>query len=53
MTENFIVQADTAGNRIDKAIASMQEKWSRTQIQNFVEEGHLLVNGDKVKKHIK
>ena len=53
MTENFIVQADTAGNRIDKAIASMQEKWSRTQIQNFVEEGHLLVNGEKVKKTYK
>ncbi|MBM7698399.1 RluA family pseudouridine synthase [Kurthia huakuii] len=53
MTETFTVQADSAKNRIDKALASMQDKWSRTQVQNFVDEGHLLVNGEKVKKTYK
>jgi len=53
MTETFTVQAESAKNRIDKALASMQDKWSRTQVQNFVDEGHLLVNGEKVKKTYK
>lgn len=53
MTETFTVQAESAKNRIDKALASMQGKWSRTQVQNFVDEGHLLVNGEKVKKTYK
>jgi 23S rRNA pseudouridine1911/1915/1917 synthase len=48
-TENFKVTTEIAGERIDKALAAMQDTWSRTQVKGLIEAGHLLVNGEAVK----
>jgi 23S rRNA pseudouridine1911/1915/1917 synthase len=41
------------GDRIDKVIASLDEEWSRTQVQQWIKEGHILVNGQKIKTNYK
>lgn len=41
------------GDRIDKVVASLDEEWSRTQVQQWIKEGHVLVNGQKVKTNYK
>lgn len=52
MSETFLITAEQKGQRLDKVLGALQEEWSRGQIQTFIDEGHLLVNGEKVKKHI-
>ena len=39
--------------RIDKALASFESDWSRTQIQNFIKDGHVLVNNEPAKSNYK
>ncbi|WML49328.1 RluA family pseudouridine synthase [Neobacillus sp. PS3-34] len=41
------------GDRIDKAISALNEEWSRTQVQQWIKEGHVLVNGQQVKTNYK
>jgi len=41
------------GSRIDKVLASMDEEWSRTQVQDWIKEGLVLVNGNKIKANYK
>ncbi|GEK32634.1 RluA family pseudouridine synthase [Kurthia sibirica] len=53
MLGNFEITEDQVGQRLDKVIGSLQEEWSRTQIQNFIVGGQLLVNGQIVKKTYK
>lgn len=41
------------GERIDKIIAELNEQWSRSQVQQWLKEGHVLVNGKAVKPNYK
>jgi 23S rRNA pseudouridine1911/1915/1917 synthase len=41
------------GDRIDKVIASLDEEWSRTQVQQWIKEGHILVNSQSIKTNYK
>lgn len=47
------VTEEMAGERIDKAVSSIDEDWSRSQIANWVKEGAVLVNGEIVKPNYK
>jgi 23S rRNA pseudouridine1911/1915/1917 synthase len=41
------------GERIDRIISSLDEEWSRTQVQQWIKEGNVLVNGQKIKTNYK
>lgn len=41
------------GDRIDKAVMTFVQECSRTQIQQLIKDGHVLVNGQKVKTNYK
>lgn len=41
------------GVRIDKALSTIQPDWSRNQIQLWLKDGFVLVNGDQVKPNYK
>ncbi|MBD7942778.1 MULTISPECIES: RluA family pseudouridine synthase [Psychrobacillus] len=49
----FIIEKDQEKERIDKAIASFETDWSRTQIQNFIKDGSVLVNNEPAKTSYK
>lgn len=53
MSGTFTVTEEVQGERIDKALASMQQDWSRTQIQGFVQDGLVVVNGQAIKQKYK
>ncbi|WP_078547261.1 RluA family pseudouridine synthase [Litchfieldia alkalitelluris] len=54
MTENIIMVEDEAQNdRIDKVISLENEEWSRSQVQQWIKEGHVLVNGRTIKPNYK
>lgn len=42
-----------AGDRIDKVISTLDPEWSRSQVQQWIKEGYVLVNGEKVKTNYK
>jgi 23S rRNA pseudouridine1911/1915/1917 synthase len=44
---------DQKGDRIDKVISSLDPEWSRTQVQQWIKEGHAIVNGHIVKTNYK
>lgn len=48
-----IIHEDQKNDRIDKAISSINEEWSRSQVQQWIKDGHVLVNGLKVKTNYK
>lgn len=48
-----IIREEEANQRIDKVIASMHDEWSRTQVQQWIKDGYVLVNGQKVKANYK
>jgi 23S rRNA pseudouridine1911/1915/1917 synthase len=41
------------GDRIDKVISTLDEEWSRTQVQQWIKEGNVLVNGQRIKTNYK
>jgi 23S rRNA pseudouridine1911/1915/1917 synthase len=41
------------GDRIDKVISTLDEEWSRTQVQQWIKEGNILVNGQTIKTNYK
>jgi 23S rRNA pseudouridine1911/1915/1917 synthase len=41
------------GDRIDKVISTLDEEWSRTQVQQWIKEGNILVNGQTTKTNYK
>ncbi|MED3563123.1 RluA family pseudouridine synthase [Bacillus xiapuensis] len=41
------------GDRIDKAISTLDSEWSRTQVQQWIKDGNVLVNGQVVKTNYK
>ncbi|AXS60654.1 MULTISPECIES: RluA family pseudouridine synthase [Bacillus] len=47
------VQPEQKSERIDKFLASTGENWSRTQVQQWVKEGLVSVNGKSVKANYK
>ncbi|MGI2327278.1 RluA family pseudouridine synthase [Planococcus sp. YIM B11945] len=47
------ITEEMAGERVDKAVSSIDEDWSRSQIQNWVKEGAVKVNGETVKPNYK
>ena len=49
----FIIENEQAKERIDKAIASFESDWSRPQIQNFIKDGFVTVNGETAKTSYK
>ena len=53
MNVTYTIEEQHAGERIDKAVSSLQTEWSRTQIGNWVSEGVLTVNGEVVKPKYK
>lgn len=44
---------DQKGERLDKIISALDEEWSRTQVQQWIKEGNVLVNGLQVKTNYK
>ena len=54
MTEvTYTIEEQQQGERIDKALSSLQSEWSRTQIGNWISDGNIKVNGDAVKAKYK
>ncbi|WP_333880878.1 RluA family pseudouridine synthase [Lysinibacillus capsici] len=49
----YTIEEQQQGERIDKALSSLQSEWSRTQIGNWINEGVIKVNGDAVKAKYK
>ncbi|MCT6924036.1 RluA family pseudouridine synthase [Metasolibacillus sp.] len=49
----YTIEVEQVGERIDKALASLQGEWSRTQINNWVTDGIIKVNGTAVKAKYK
>jgi 23S rRNA pseudouridine1911/1915/1917 synthase len=47
------IELEHAGERIDKALSTIQEEWSRSQISNWVTDGVIKVNGEDVKPKYK
>ncbi|OEH91189.1 RluA family pseudouridine synthase [Bacillus solimangrovi] len=43
------VELEHQGTRIDKWVADQNQEWSRSQVQQWIKESHLLVNGSAVK----
>ncbi|NHC39591.1 RluA family pseudouridine synthase [Bacillus sp. MM2020_1] len=41
------------GDRIDKVISNLDPEWSRTQVQQWIKDGNILVNGQQIKTNYK
>ncbi|UFJ41961.1 RluA family pseudouridine synthase [Brevibacillus humidisoli] len=50
---DWTVERTNQGERIDKFITGQQEDWSRSQVQAWIKEGRVTVNGDTVKSNYK
>lgn len=50
---NHKIREDQKSERIDKVLSTLDQQWSRTQVQQWVKEGHVLVNGQQVKTNYK
>lgn len=48
-----IIREEQAGDRIDKIISTLDPEWSRSQVQQWIKEGSVLVNGTQVKTNYK
>jgi 23S rRNA pseudouridine1911/1915/1917 synthase len=48
-----IIPEEQKGDRIDKAVSTLDSEWSRTQVQQWIKDGHVLVNGKPVKTNYK
>ena len=48
-----IILEDQKGDRIDKVISGLDEEWSRTQVQQWIKEGNITVNGQQIKTNYK
>ena len=47
------VEETEKGDRIDKVISSLNEQWSRNQVQQWIKDGNVLVNEQKTKPNYK
>ncbi|WP_226674301.1 RluA family pseudouridine synthase [Rossellomorea aquimaris] len=41
------------GERIDKVVSQLNKEWSRSQVQQWIKEGHIKVNDENVKPNLK
>ncbi|MCM3569134.1 RluA family pseudouridine synthase [Neobacillus mesonae] len=48
-----IVLNEQQGDRVDKVISGLDHEWSRTQVQQWIKDSHVLVNGKPVKTNYK
>lgn len=48
-----IIEETLVGDRIDKAVATMNAEWSRSQVQQWIKDGLVVVNGKPVKPNYK
>ncbi|MFS0643559.1 RluA family pseudouridine synthase [Siminovitchia sp. 179-K 8D1 HS] len=48
-----LVSGEENGERIDKLIAALDEQWSRSQVQQWIKDGWVQVNGVQVKANYK
>jgi len=55
MTETMTIQIDESqkNDRIDKVLSTHNEEWSRSQVQQWIKDGQILVNGEKIKPNYK
>jgi 23S rRNA pseudouridine1911/1915/1917 synthase len=49
----YTIDEHQAGGRLDKLLSTVNEEWSRTQIQQWMKDGHVRVNGQTVKTNYK
>ncbi|NMD69432.1 RluA family pseudouridine synthase [Bacillus sp. DNRA2] len=49
----YTVSEEQKNDRIDKVISGLNPEWSRTQVQQWIKDGHVLVNGAGVKTNYK
>ncbi len=49
----FKISEEQANERIDKLMTTFHPDWSRTQIQQWIKEGNITVNGETVKTNYK
>lgn len=49
----YKILEEQKGERIDKALATLEADWSRSQIQIWLKDGAVLVNGESVKTNYK
>ncbi|QED47471.1 RluA family pseudouridine synthase [Cytobacillus dafuensis] len=48
-----IIPEEQVGERIDKVLSALNEEWSRTQVQQWIKDENVLVNGQKIKTNYK
>ncbi len=49
----YIINEEMAGERLDKAVSLLNEELSRSQAQQMIKDGHILVNGQGTKTNYK
>ncbi len=49
----YIINEEVAGERLDKAVSLLNEELSRSQAQQMIKDGHILVNGQGTKTNYK
>ena len=50
--EHIVLEAEKS-ERIDKVISNIQKDWSRSQVQQLIKAGHILVNGQSIRTNYK
>ena len=48
-----IISEEQAGDRIDKVVSTLDAEWSRSQVQHWIKDGNVLVNGAQIKTNYK
>ena len=48
-----LINEEQAGERIDKVLSTVNAEWSRSQVQQWIKEGHAKVNDKTVKGNYK
>ncbi|WP_019152854.1 RluA family pseudouridine synthase [Robertmurraya massiliosenegalensis] len=51
--KEHIIHEEQVNERIDKVLSTLNQEWSRTQVQAWIKEGHVLVNGKQIKTNYK
>lgn len=49
----YTVDETHSKERIDKVLSGLNEEWSRSQVQQLIKDGHVLVNGAAIKTNFK
>ena len=47
------IEEQQQNDRIDKIISAFNSEWSRTQVQSWIKDGNITVNGNKIKPNYK